>query len=53
MTAELIKRDASLSPLDPKTLKTAIEAYNRQSGKRQETLGIPAFRTDPVATGSN
>jgi hypothetical protein len=32
LTAELIKRDASLSPLDPKTLRTAIEAYNRQPG---------------------
>jgi hypothetical protein len=30
LTAELIKRDPSLAPLDPKTLKTAIEAYNRQ-----------------------
>jgi hypothetical protein len=32
LTAELIKRDGSLSPLDPKTLKTAIDAYNRQQG---------------------
>ena len=35
LTAELIKRDPSLSPLDPKTLKTAIEFYNRH----WETLG--------------
>lgn len=36
LTAELVKRDPSLKPLDPKTLKTAIEAYNRQAatGKR-------------------
>jgi len=32
LTAELVKRDGSLSPLDPKTLKTAIDAYNRQRG---------------------
>ena len=32
LTAELVKRDPSLKPLDPKTLKTAIEAYNRQRG---------------------
>ena len=32
LTAELVKRDPSLKPLDPKTLKTAIDAYNRQLG---------------------
>jgi hypothetical protein len=32
LTAELVKRDPSLKPLDPKTLKTAIDAYNRQQG---------------------
>jgi hypothetical protein len=35
LTAALIKRDPSLSPLDPKTLKTAIDFYNRH----RETLG--------------
>jgi hypothetical protein len=35
LTAELIKRDPTLSPLDPKTLKTAIDFYNRH----WETLG--------------
>jgi hypothetical protein len=29
LKAELVKRDPSLKPLDLKTLKTAIEAYNR------------------------
>jgi hypothetical protein len=32
LTAELIKRDPSLSPLDPKTLRTAIDAFNRELG---------------------
>ena len=32
LRAELIKRDPSLQPLDLKTLKTAIEMYNRQVG---------------------
>jgi hypothetical protein len=32
LKAELVRRDPSLSPLDLKTLKTAIEAYNRQLG---------------------
>jgi hypothetical protein len=32
LTAELVKRDPSLKPLDPKTLRTAIETYNRQLG---------------------
>jgi hypothetical protein len=35
LTAELIKRDPSLTPLDPKTLRTAIKAYNRQAYNRQ------------------
>jgi hypothetical protein len=37
LTAELIKRDPSLSPLDPKTLRTAIEAHNRQLGNARNT----------------
>jgi hypothetical protein len=32
LRAALIKRDHSLKPLDLKTLKTAIETYNRQLG---------------------
>jgi hypothetical protein len=32
LRAELLERDPSLKPLDLKTLKTAIEAYNRQLG---------------------
>jgi hypothetical protein len=36
LTAELIKRDPSLTPLDPKTLRTAIKAYNRQAYNRQQ-----------------
>lgn len=35
LTAELVERDPSLKPLDLKTLKTAIEFYNRHC----ETLG--------------
>jgi hypothetical protein len=32
LKAQLIARDPSLNPLDLKTLKTAIDAYNRQLG---------------------
>jgi hypothetical protein len=32
LKAELLKRDPSLAPLDLKTLKTAIDTYNRQLG---------------------
>jgi hypothetical protein len=37
LTAELVKRDPSLKPLDPKTLRTAIEFYNRQLGNARNT----------------
>jgi hypothetical protein len=32
LRAELLKRDPSLTPLNLKTLQTAIDAYNRQLG---------------------
>jgi hypothetical protein len=34
LKANLLARDPSLNPLDPKTLRNAIDAYNRQVGKR-------------------
>jgi hypothetical protein len=37
LIAELVKRDPSLKPLDFKTLKTAIEACNRQLGNTRNT----------------
>ena len=37
LKAELIKRDASLKPLDLKTLKTAIETCNRVLGNARNT----------------
>jgi hypothetical protein len=37
LRATLLKRDPSLTPLDLKTLKTAIEAYNRQLGNARNT----------------
>jgi hypothetical protein len=37
LKAELVKRNPSLHPLDFKTLKTAIEAYNRQLGNARNT----------------
>jgi len=37
LRASLLKRDPSLKPLDLKTLKTAIEAYNRQLGNARNT----------------
>jgi hypothetical protein len=38
LTAELIKRDPSLKPLDPKTLKTAIETYNQLGNARNTSV---------------
>jgi hypothetical protein len=35
LTAELVKRDPTLDPLDPKTLARAIETHNRQASNRQ------------------
>jgi hypothetical protein len=37
LRATLLKRDASLKPLDLKTLKTAIDAFNRQLGNARNT----------------
>ena len=37
LKADLIRRDHSLKPLDLKTLKTAIEMYNRQLGNARNT----------------
>lgn len=37
LRADLLGRDPSLAPLDLKTLKTAIEAYNRQVGNARNT----------------
>ena len=37
LKAELVKRDPTLHPLDPKTLATAIDAYNRQLGNARNT----------------
>jgi hypothetical protein len=37
LKAKLLKRDPSLEPLDLKTLKTAIDAYNRQLGNARNT----------------
>jgi hypothetical protein len=37
LKAELVKRDPSLKPLDLKTLKTAIDTYNRQLGNARNT----------------
>jgi hypothetical protein len=37
LKADLIRRDHSLKPLDLKTLKTAIEIYNRQLGNARNT----------------
>jgi hypothetical protein len=37
LKAELLERDPGLKPLDLKTLKTAIDAYNRQLGNARNT----------------
>ena len=37
LRATLLKRDPSLNPLDLKTLKTAIDAHNRQLGNARNT----------------
>jgi hypothetical protein len=37
LRATLVERDPSLHPLDFKTLKTAIEVYNRQLGNARNT----------------
>jgi hypothetical protein len=37
LKAALLERDPSLTPLDLKTLKTAIETYNRQQGNARNT----------------
>jgi hypothetical protein len=37
LKAKLLKRDPSLEPLDLKTLKTAIDTYNRQQGNARNT----------------